>query len=388
MSTTRRAFLKFSGAGLVALGSPIAPGLLGRLVSQAGAAESGNGKILVCLFQRGAMDGLMAVSPLNDPGLRKLRPRLAMEAGGGDEAARLLDLGNDLGLHPALAPLRPLYRSGELAVVHGIGSPNPTRSHFDAQDYMESGTPFAKGTPDGWLHRAMEVDPPGSGSGGAQKSPFRAVALTARLPRSLYGGAALAVEDLTELRLDPSLSAVELAGSSQGFEALYAQTSQEILRDAGHGSFDAVHSMGALDPGAYEPANGAEYPRTPLGRSLRQIAFLAKSDVGLRVAFAESTGWDTHVQQGTANGQFANRARDFAGSIAAFWRDLGALQDRVVLLTTTEFGRTVHENGSGGTDHGRGSVGFVLGTAVEGGASMALSRPWTRTPWKTDATCR
>ncbi|MEE8524294.1 MAG: DUF1501 domain-containing protein [Thermoanaerobaculia bacterium] len=122
-----------------------------------------------------------------------------------------------------------------------------------------------------------------------------------------------------------------------------------------------------LDVSSYRPAAGARYPKSPLGRSLQQIAFLVKSDVGLEVAFAESSGWDTHVQQGTANGSFAQRAADLSRSIAAFWHDLGTYRDDVVVMTMTEFGRTVAENGSGGTDHGHGSCLFVLGNDVDGG---------------------
>lgn len=337
---TRRLFLKAGGVALFALGA--GPQFLTRTAL----AAPGRRKVLVTIFQRGAMDGLMAVTPLSED-LRSLRPRLAM--GSRD----LVDLGVDFGLHPAFEPLLPLWKEKRLGIVHAVGSPDSTRSHFDAQDYMESGTPGRKGTPSGWLNRAV-------GLLGHEGSPFRAVSMTPALPRSLYGDEpALAVADLADFR-EPA--------AGQSFEALYKQTSQKVLHDTADDTFQAMAMLTPEKVARYRPANGAEYPTSPLGQALRQIALLIKSDVGLEVAFAESGGWDTHVQQGTVNGSFARQARDLARSIHAFWTDLGpAWQDGVLLSTMTEFGRTVRENGSGGTDHGHGSCLFVLGNQVQGG---------------------
>lgn len=352
----RRAFLKAGGVALFTLGA--GPSFLER----AAFAASGPGpfrrrKVLVTIFQRGAMDALMAVPPLEDRRLAKLRPRLAMSATG-DGAVR--DLGVGFGLHPAMGDLLPLWKDGRLAIVHAVGSPDPTRSHFDAQDYMETGTPGRKGTSDGWLNRAV-------GELGHDSTPFRAVSMTAALPRSLYGPEpALAVTNLRDFRVRlPGKTAARAAG--QGFEALYEETAQELLHDTAQETFEAMETLQKLDVDSYRPAPGAGYPRSPLGRSLQQIAFLVKSNVGLEVAFAESGGWDTHVQQGTVTGSFARRADDLARSVSAFWTDLGIYQDDVVLMTMTEFGRTVAENGSGGTDHGHGSCLFVLGNGVDGG---------------------
>ncbi len=307
------------------------------------------------------MDALAAVPPLPSPSLARLRPRLALGAArtAGDD--RLLDLGVGFGLHPALAPLVPEWRAGRLAIVHAVGSPDPSRSHFDAQDYMESGTPGRKGTESGWLNRV-------SGQLGHEGTPFRALALTAALPRSLYGPApALAVRDLEEFRIAPRAGRGSTGAAADGFERLYAETGEGLLRRTAGETFEATGLLARLDPRRYRPAAGAVYPPSPLGDSLRQSAMLIKADVGLEVAFAESGGWDTHVLQGAADGSFARRADDLARSIAAFWRDLGDRRDDVVLLTMTEFGRTVRENGSGGTDHGHGSCLFVLGGAVDGG---------------------
>ena len=340
---TRRLLLKAGGVALFALGA--GPQFLTR-TALAASGGAGRRKVLVTIFQRGAMDGLMAVTPLSED-LRALRPRLAIGA------KDLVDLGVDFGLHPALEPLLPLWKERRLGIVHAVGSPDSTRSHFDAQDYMETGTPGRKGTPSGWLNRAV-------GLLGHEGTPFQAVSMTSALPRSLYGDEpALAVTDLADF---------QAPAAGQSFESLYRETSQKVLRDTAGDTFQAMDMLTPEKVARYRPANGAAYPTSPLGQALRQIALLIKSDVGLEVAFAESGGWDTHVQQGTVKGSFARQARDLAQSIQAFWSDLGpAWQDGVLLSTMTEFGRTVRENGSGGTDHGHGSCLFVLGNQVQGG---------------------
>ncbi len=363
MTMNRRAFFKNTGLALLSLG--VGPSFLQRTALAAPEPGAfGRRKVLVTLFQRGAMDGLMAVPPLDEAALKKFRPRLAMSASRASGDAALLDLDGAFGLHPAFQPLLPWWQDGRLAVVHAVGSPDPTRSHFDAQDFMETGTPGRKGTASGWLNRV-------SGLLGHEATPFRSVAMTSALPRSLYGEApALAVSRLEDFQVRAPGGGLEQGSVGQGFEALYEQTSQELLHDVGGETFDALEMLrqaGLTRPGDYRPTPGANYPRSPLGESLRQVAMLIKAEIGLEVAFAETGGWDTHVQQGTATGTFARRADDLARSIAAFWTDLGTYRDDVVVMTMTEFGRTVRENGSGGTDHGHGSCLFVLGNGVEGG---------------------
>ncbi|HEX4497901.1 MAG TPA: DUF1501 domain-containing protein [Thermoanaerobaculia bacterium] len=357
----RRLFLKTGGVALFSLGMGPGPGFLTRAAMAAqgtGSTPARKRKILVTIFQRGAMDGLAAVPPIDDSTLRTLRPRLALSGARAEGDQALLDLGTGFGLHPAFEPLMPLWKEKRLGIVHAVGSPDPTRSHFDAQDFMETGTPGRKGTPSGWLNRAV-------GLTGHEGSPFRAVAMTASLPRSLYGDEpALAVTNLADFKVALPGADRTAAAAGQGFEALYEQTSQGLLRDTGGETFRAIHMLSASEIQKYKPADGAEYPKTPLGNALRQIALLIKSDVGLEIAFAESGGWDTHVQQ---IGTFNRQARDLADSIQAFWTDLGAWQDQVVLTTMTEFGRTVRENGSGGTDHGHGSCLFVLSNSMDGG---------------------
>ena len=362
MTLTRRALLKAGGLTVVSVGASslgFGPAFLQRA---AWAAEAGRPRVLVAIFQRGAMDGLMAVPPLDEERrLRKYRPGLVVGAGrsAGDE--RLVDLGVGFGLHPAFGPLAPLFEDGRLAIVHQVGSPDPTRSHFDAQDYMESGTPGRKGTPSGWLNRV-------SGLLGHDAEPFRAVSMTSVLPRSLYGDEpAVAVSNLENFRVRLPGASRASAAAGKGFEALYHDASQDLLRDTGRETFEAVDILEKLDADRVKTRPDAKYPGSTLGRSLRQIAMLIKAGVGVEVAFVESGGWDTHVQQGTTNGSFSRNARDLSQSIAAFWTDLGAHRDEVVLTTMTEFGRTVRENGSGGTDHGHGSCLVVLGSSVAGG---------------------
>jgi uncharacterized protein (DUF1501 family) len=361
----RRAFLKSSGVSLLffGAGSIAGPPFLARAAA-AIPDRSARRKVLVAIFQRGAMDGLAAVPPLTDEALlRKLRPRLAMPAArAGAEPERVLDLGCGFGLHPALQPFEPLWRERRLAVVHQVGSPDPTRSHFDAQDYLETGTPGRKGTASGWLNRVC-------GELGHEATPFRALAMTAALPRSFYGlEPALAVSRLEDFAVKlPGADSAAVAVAGKGFEALYDQTTERLLHDTGAETFDAIELLRGVDLRGYHPLAGVEYPRSPLGQALQQIAQLIKAQVGLEVAFAETGGWDTHVQQGAPFGGFSRRAEDLAKSIGAFWRDLDTWQDDVLLCTMTEFGRTVRENGSGGTDHGHGSCLFVLGNQVDGG---------------------
>ncbi len=361
---TRRAFLKGGAIAFFSIGvSGAGPDFLRRAALAATPAGAGRRRVLVAIFQRGAMDALAAVPPLGEQSwLERLRPGLAMSAARAAGEERLHDLGVGYGLHPALAPLVPLWQERRLAIVHAVGSPEPTRSHFDAQDFMEAGTPGRRGAPSGWLNRVC-------GELGHEATPLRAVAMTGALPRSLYGPQpAVAVADLADLQLGLPGAEAASAAAGRGFEALYRQASEELLRGTARESFEAVALLEGLRRRGGEPGDAAAgYPPTPLGRSLRQIALLIRAEVGLEVAFAETGGWDTHVQQGAAAGSFAQRAGELARCLAAFWRDLGPCQDDVVVMTMTEFGRTVAENGSGGTDHGHGSCLFVVGSRLDGG---------------------
>ncbi len=358
MKWSRRAFIQ--GGALAAFTSTL--GGVPSFVLKAAATQSGKNlgigarrKILVCIFQRGAMDGLQAVQPIDDPFLKKVRPDLLVTATGDN---KLIELDGRFGLNPLFGSFAPLFREGRLAVVHGIGSPIPNRSHFDAQDYMENGTPGKKSTASGWLNRAV-------GLMGHEGTPFQAVSMTPATPKSLYGNAyTLTVENLDDLKVGEGKAS---SVTNQGFEALYRQTTQEMIQNTGTVSLDAVRILEEARVQSIKPSPGVSYPGTPLGQSLRQIAQMIKGGVGLEVAFAESNGWDTHSRQSTQFGGFSRNARDLSGSIAAFWQDIEKFQDDVVVMTMTEFGRTVEQNGSLGTDHGRGSCMFVLGNGVNGG---------------------
>ena len=261
--------------------------------------------------------------------------------------------------NPKLQPLKPLWDRRDLAIVHACGSPDSTRSHFDAQDYMETATPGLKNTGDGWLNRYLQV------RRDEQATAFRAVAMTPQMPRMLQGAApALAVSQIGQFDIHGGHAG---AAAATSFEAAYAAARDRVLNGTAHEAFDAMRMLKAADPAQYQPANGAEYPRSPFGQALRQIAQLARADVGLEVAFADVGGWDTHVNQGTTRGQLANRLDDFARSIAALAADLGDRLDDTVVLTMSEFGRAVAENGGGGTDHGHGNAMLIIGGGVHGG---------------------
>ncbi len=364
--SSRKAFLKQAGLALFTIGVGGVPTFIARAAnSDKWLLPYKKKKVLLFIFQRGAMDGLMAVTPFTDEHLKAARPTLFMDAAKTSDKP-LIDLDGRFGLHPSMTAFENLFKEKRLAIVHGMGSPNNTRSHFDAQDYMESGTPFNKGTASGWLNRAV-------GLLGHDATPFRAVSMTSAMPRSFYGdNETIAISNLKDFTL-PGKGNINLAAKS--FEDLYDQTSSSLLNKTGKESFDAMKMLGKADVKNYTPANGAIYPNSSLGNSLKQVAQLIKMDVGLEVAFAESGGWDTHYNQGTANGIFAGNVEDLSKSIAAFWADMGSMQDDVTVMTATEFGRTVKQNGSGGTDHGRASCCFILGNDVNGGKVHGTVQP-------------
>jgi uncharacterized protein (DUF1501 family) len=372
---SRRGFLKAGGLALFGIGLGGIPGFLADAV--AGTVAPGlfkRKKILVCIFQRGAMDGLMAVTPFTDNFLKAARPSLFMTAAkGAPNQKPLIDLDGRFGLHPSLGAFEPMFREKRLGIVHGIGSPNNTRSHFDAQDFMESGTPFKKGTTSGWLNRAVGL----LGHDGA--TPFQGVSLTSSLPRSFYGeNPAVAIKNLADFNIQMRGNVNGAKMASKSFEDLYDQTSSGLLKNTGKESFEAIKMLQKTDVKAYKPENNVVYPSTALGNSLKQIAQLIKMDVGLEVAFAESGGWDTHFNQGKDTGVFARNVEDLSTCMMAFWNDLARYQDDLTVMTMTEFGRTVAQNGTGGTDHGRGSCNFILGNSVNGGLVHGVVNPLSK----------
>jgi len=351
---TRRFFLKASGLAMVSFGA--APRVLERVAHAAEPMR--RRKAIVVVFQRGACDGLNTVVPYGEPAYHALRPTIAVPAprGGAPDAA--LDLDGFFGLHPALRPLLPLWREGSLGAVQAVGSPDATRSHFDAQDFMESGTPGRKSTEDGWMNRCLQANP------APEATPFRGVALTPTLPRSLAGRApAVALANLRDFGIRPSAGPVV----ARTFEDMYAGAVRDVLHGTGEEAFEAIDVLRRTDPARYTPAGGAEYPRGRYGDSLRQIAQLIKADVGLELAFTEIGGWDHHAAEGGVQGQLAQRLHELGTALAAFHQDLGDRMGDVVVVTMTEFGRTARENGNRGTDHGHASVSLVMGGDVRGG---------------------
>jgi uncharacterized protein (DUF1501 family) len=361
MSITRRIFLR-NGA-LAVVGTAALPSFLTRAAYGAadpGAAGTRN-KRLVVIFQRGAADGLNIVVPHGEPAYYAMRPTINIPK------RSVLDLDGFFGLHPAMSSFEPLWKQKHLAIVHASGSPDPTRSHFDAQDFMESGTPGLKSTDDGWLNRCLHELPLGkAASGAADPSAFRAIALGPSLPRILSGKEpAVAINNLNDFSVGGNNPKVQPISNT--FEAMYASSVDSALHSTGQETFDAVKMLKSADPSKYTPAPGANYPKGRFGDGLRQLAQLIKANVGVQVAFADIGGWDHHVNEGSTQGQIANVLGDFSQSIAAFWTDLGDLGEDTVVVTMSEFGRTARENGNRGTDHGHANVMFVLGSPVRGG---------------------
>ena len=351
---TRRFFLKDSGIAVAGLG--LVPSFLARAAVTNRTRR--NNKILIAIFQRGAADGLNMVVPFGERTYYQLRPSIAIPAprrGSAQrgEAKAAIDLDGFFGLHPVLAPLYPLYQRRHLAILHAAGSPHSTRSHFDAQDFMETATPGVKATTDGWLNRHL------SSQSRANATPFRAVALGPALPRTLRGRApALAMS---------SIQAFRIRTASDRFQVLYGSGGSDLIYGTGQEMLAAIEFLRRANPEQYQPAAGIQYPRSRFGNSLRQIAQLIKANVGLEVAFADLGGWDTHTRQGSLTGQLPNRLANFSQGIAALYADLGDRMEDVVILTMSEFGRTVAENGNRGTDHGHANAMFVLGGPVRGG---------------------
>ena len=351
---SRRGFMKDGALALV--GTSVIPSFLTRSVMAEMTTAAANRKKLVVIFQRGAADGLNVVVPYKEKNYYAMRPSIAIKQN------EVFDLDGFFGLHPQLAAFKPLYEQKHLAIIHAAGSTDTTRSHFDAQDYMESGTPGVKVTEDGWLNRALQ-DEKVTG----KPSAFRAVALGTQVPRTLQG----------KLPADCNRQLERLFGCRQG-----AADDADLKRLPGH--VRREHGRGAARHGAGDVRGGQDAevgrPRKVPARrqawciqirrsanSLKQIAQLMKANLGVEAAFSDIGGWDTHQNQGAANGQLANRLKEFSESIAAFWKDMGAESENVTLVTMSEFGRTARQNGTGGTDHGHANVMFVLGGHVKGG---------------------
>jgi uncharacterized protein (DUF1501 family) len=353
---SRRYFLKQGGIGLVGLSTM--PAFLQRAVAS---TPSAGKKQLVVLFQRGAADGLNIVVPFAESNYYRMRPTIAIPAPRRGVGDTVVDLDGFFGLHPGLAVLSPLFQKNQLAIVHAAGSPDPTRSHFDAQDYMESGTPGVKATEDGWLDRAIGTVPE------EHASPFRAVAMGPNLPRMLQGSTgAVAIPDLRQFKVQPQSAAMANVAEG-GFEAMYSQSVDHALHGTGTETFEAIDMLRKIDTTKYPPENGADYPKSAVGQRLQQIGVMLKANIGTEVLFLDCGGWDNHVNEGGVQGQLANLLKDLGQSLAAFHQDMGDRMADIVVVTMSEFGRTAKENGNRGTDHGHANCMFVMGGDVKGG---------------------
>jgi uncharacterized protein (DUF1501 family) len=365
---TRRIFLRGSAIAMAGMGQ--AP----MWLAQAAASEGKKRKTLVAIFMRGAADGLNIVVPFGDPRYRELRPILGLqpprpqdENANNGPFGSVIDLDGKFGLHPGLRPFKELWDKKQLAIVEATGSPDPSRSHFDAQDYMESGTPGKTG--DGWLNRAL-------GEPGPDAAALRAVALSSRVPRTLRGQReAVALGNVKDFNISDEERLAILRN-------MYSLTPDEKMRRTGKDAFEAMKIVQSVakeqtpNGGSPESAPGPERPTIlqgnrvtynaggQLGRNLQELARLIKAGAGIEAAFAEVDGWDHHQSE---NNQLPNLLNQFSNAIAAFCQDLGDRMEDVVIVTMSEFGRTAAENGTGGTDHGHGSLMIVAGGPVKGG---------------------
>lgn len=351
---SRRVFLRQGGFAVA--GTAAMPLFLPRISLAASPTKSR--KTLVVVFQRGGVDGLSMAVPFGDPFYYKHRSSITI-AQPTKEKPSALDLNGFFGLNPSMEPLLPLYSKGELAIVHAVGNPKATRSHFDAQKFMECGVGDAdKRIGEGWLNRYVKNNPDPSAT------TFRSVSLGNVLPRTMQGPApALAMGNLTGTKLS-------LEGRSL-YASMYAGDSDDLLSGTSSELFAAMDTLEEVKP--FEIPSTVDYgpqfgPYRGFTTGLQRIAQLIKADLGVEVAFVDIGGWDTHAGQGGAEGGLAFRLGRFSQALAAFHQDLGDRMEDVLVLTMSEFGRTTRENGNGGTDHGYANVMLALGGGVKGGA--------------------
>jgi uncharacterized protein (DUF1501 family) len=349
---TRRLFLKSGALTIAGLGMGLSvPSFLQR--AAAFSDQKNRKKTLVVIFQRGAVDGLNVVVPFGDSNYYKARPSIAIARPKSGDEQSAIDLDGFFGLNPALKPFKQLYDARKLAIVHAVGSPDSTRSHFDAQDYMETGTPGFKSTRDGWLNRYLQLQKR------SDLSSLRAIAMGNKEPRALMGPS-------------PSLTLANMGSfdvrggneAKESFVAMYGESRDQLLNSAGSEAFEAMRTIKRIREAGYSPSNGAIYPQGPFGQSLKQIAQLIKADIGVEIAFADMGGWDTHAAEKARLPILLNQ---FGKGLSALVGDLGDRMEDVVIVTMSEFGRTVNENGNLGTDHGHATCMFVAGGNVRGG---------------------
>ncbi|MBI1802660.1 MAG: DUF1501 domain-containing protein, partial [Chloroflexi bacterium] len=348
----------FKKTGIIALGALAWPAWMPRIALAAKDAPL-KGDTLVCIFQRGGMDGLNAVVPHGEKAYYAARDALAIPQPKVGDAQAAIDLDGFFGLHPNLRPFKDLYDARALAIVHAAGSPDPSHSHFDAMDYMERGTPGEKAIPTGWLARHLQA------TASSNKSPFRAVGMGSMLQAALRGPVpATALQSIADFHLRGG--GAELKNFQASLASLYSGS--DLIEMEGTQTLDAMTMLAKVTNSAYQPAHSAKYPDGNFGKALMTVAQLIKADLGVEIACVDIGGWDTHATQGgVEGGELPRLLQEFSQGISAFYADMQDYMKKITLVSMSEFGRRLQENNSKGTDHGHGNVMFVLGGGVNGG---------------------
>ncbi|MEZ4633582.1 MAG: DUF1501 domain-containing protein [Caldilineaceae bacterium] len=363
----RRDFLGAMGSvGVLGASKSIFPAWMPRLafrdVQQAQTGAPGD--VLVNIFLRGGMDGLSVVVPYSEgANYYDARPSQAVAEPG--RAGGVLDLDGRFGLHPTMSALKDPFDAGDLLFVHATGSTDPSRSHFDAMQFMEAGVPGDKTLSTGWIGRHLQS------AAWQNNSPFRAVGMGAMVPAALRGPVSpLSIRSIADFHFKGRED--ELRRLQQSLAMLYTVDAPTDALDTQAGLvFETLDMLTKMDAVGYRPDNNAAYPETEFGLGLRQIAQLIKADVGLEVACVDLGGWDTHENQGTTDGEFNTLLTELADGLSAFYADMGERMAHISVVTMSEFGRRLQENASSGTDHGHGNVMFLMGGGVKGGQVFA-----------------
>lgn len=330
--------------------------------------QASNRDIIVSVFQRGGVDGLTTCIPFGDQNYYAGRPTIAVPPPDSMSPNRSVALDNFFAFPQGMLGLASAYTSGDLLVVHATGQLNKSRSHFDAQRYMEVGKPVDPSLVSGWLGRHLMTVPPMRAD-----AQLRGIGLASGLPKTLVGGPkTLPIGDPANFNIGGLAST--RASRAAVLEANYA-TTMDPLRTAALDAVNTMDLLASLNVNGYVTQNGAVYPNTGFGRALRSVAVMIKADVGVEAAQVDIGGWDTHAAQDPIAGSMYQSMLDFSNSLGAFWADVIATGYRVTVVSVSEFGRNVRENGSAGTDHGRGTTMFAMGRAIAGGRVLALNWP-------------
>jgi uncharacterized protein (DUF1501 family) len=361
---SRREFVTGAAA---AAGAAAFPAWLPRVVLANSYASSRD--VIVSVFQRGGADGLTLCAPFGDPAYYAARPTIAIpRPDASSTATRGIALDDFFALPQGMSGLMPAYIATDLLFVHATGQLNNSRSHFDAQRFMEVGKPADSSVVTGWLGRHLASIPPMKAD-----APLRALGYSAGLQKTLVGAPkTLPISDPANFSIGGTASTV--AARQTLLRDDYTQAT-DPLKSAALDALNTVALLQSVNINGYAPANGAVYPNSGFGRALRSVAALIKADVGIEAAQVDIGAWDTHSAQDPIAGSMFNTMRDFSNSLAAFYADVIAPANiGVTLVSLSEFGRNVRENGSAGTDHGRATAILLMGKGIAGG--RVLTNGW------------